>query len=228
MIIKQTITAVLLCFAAGLRLPYRKDSENMNQNSAPPAIGTPAKHKPGQWVQTERKTHEAWARLVMRKPRAAALAHHLVAQMGHQNAVVIPQALLAKLMGCSVDTVQRAVRDLVAEKWVSVVRIGRGKEAAYVVNDRVAWGQSRDQLRLSMFSATVVADYDDQDESLLGHDELRRIPTLYPGEQQLPSGAGEDPPSQPSMEGLEPDLPVLQQFDVNPDTGEIQGRLPAA
>ncbi|WP_369824732.1 hypothetical protein [Acetobacter sp. DsW_059] len=24
-------------------------------------------------------------------------------------------------MGCSVDTVQRAVRDLVAEKWISVV-----------------------------------------------------------------------------------------------------------
>lgn len=228
MIIKQTITAVLLCFAAGLRLPYRKDSENMNQNSAPPAIGTPAKHKPGQWVQTERKTHEAWARLVMRKPRAAALAHHLVAQMGHQNAVVIPQALLAKLMGCSVDTVQRAVRDLVAEKWVSVVRIGRGKEAAYVVNDRVAWGQSRDQLRLSMFSATVVADYDDQDESLLGHDELRRIPTLYPGEQQLPTGPSDEPPSQPSIEGLEPDLPALKQFDVNHETGEIQGRLPTA
>lgn len=76
--------------------------------------------------------------------------------MGHQNAVVIPQVVLAKLMGCSVDTVQRAVRDLVAEKWISVVRLGRGKEAAYMVNDRVAWGQSRDQLRLSVFSAAFL------------------------------------------------------------------------
>lgn len=164
----------------------------------------------------------------MRKPRAAALAHHLVAQMGHQNAVVIPQALLAKLMGCSVETVKRAVRDLVAEKWISVVRLGKGKEAAYVVNDRVAWGQSRDQLRVSTFSATVVADYDDQDEGLLGHSELRRIPTLYPGEQQLPTGPSDEPPSQPSIEGLEPDLPALHQFDVNPETGEIQARLPTA
>lgn len=183
----------------------------MQRPSVPSEIGAPAKSKPGQWVQTERKTHEAWASLVMRKPRAAALAHHLVAQMGHQNAVVIPQGVLAKLMGCSVDTVQRAVRDLVAEKWISVVRLGRGKEAAYVVNDRVAWGQSRDQLRLSVFSAAVVADYEDQDEALLGHGDLRRIPTLYPGEQQMPAGPGEDPPSQPAIPGLEPDLPARQR-----------------
>lgn len=183
----------------------------MQRPSSTPEIGTSAKNKPGQWVQTERKTHEAWANLVMRKPRAAALAHHLVAQMGHQNAVVIPQAVLAKLMGCSVDTVQRAVRDLVAEKWISVVRLGRGKEAAYVVNDRVAWGQSRDQLRLSVFSAAVVADYDDQDEALLGHGDLRRIPALYPGEQQLPTGPGLPPPSEPSLPGLEPDLPAIAQ-----------------
>lgn len=191
----------------------------MTRMPAPPdKIGVPARHKPGQWVQTERKAHEAWAHLIARKPRAAELLHHLVAQMGHQNAVVIPQAVLAKLMNRSVDTVQRAVKDLVAANWIQVVRLGRGKEAAYVVNDRVAWGQPRDQLRLSVFSAAVVADFDDQDEALLGHGDLRRIPTLYPGEQQLPSGPGEEPPSQPALDGLEPDLP-----HIDPDTGEIHG-----
>ncbi|WP_323032629.1 hypothetical protein [Paracoccus sp. (in: a-proteobacteria)] len=149
------------------------------------SIGASGKHKPGQWVQTERKAHEAWARLIARKPRAAELLHHLVAQMGNQNAVVIPQTVLAKLMGRSVDTVQRAVKDLVAERWVSVVRLGKGKELAYIVNYLVAWGQPRDQLRLSVFSATAAADYDDQDAALLGHGDLRRIPTLDPGEQQL-------------------------------------------
>lgn len=159
----------------------------------------------------------------MRKPRAAALAHHLVAQMGDQNAVVISQTVLAKLMGCSVDTVQRAVRDLVADKWIQVVRIGKGKEAAYVVNDRVAWGQAREKLRLSMFSATVVADYDDQEEALLGHSDLRRIPTLFPGEQQLPTGPGEDPPSQPTLLDMEPDLPAIHADRIDPETGEILG-----
>lgn len=171
-------------------------------------IGKTSAHKPGQWVQTERKAHEAWARLISRKPRAAELLHHLVAQMGDQNAVVIPQKVLAQLMGRSLPTVERAVRDLVAERWIQVVRLGKGKEAAYVVNDRVAWGQPRDQLRLSVFSATVVADLEDQDTTSLDHAELRRIPTLFPGERQLPSGDGEPPPSQPSLDGLEHDLPA--------------------
>ena len=175
-------------------------------------IGTPAKNKPGQWVQTERKAHEAWANLIARKPRAAMLLHHLVAQMGHQNAVVVSQKTLAKLIGCSLRTVQYAIADLIAEQWIQTVKLnGPGTVAAYVVNDRVAWGQPRDQLRLSVFSATVVADADDQDPNALDHSELRRIPSLFPGERQLPSGPGEDPPSQPILPGFEPDLLALEQ-----------------
>ncbi len=175
-------------------------------------IGAPAKHKHGQWVQTERKAHEAWAGLIARKPRAAQLLHHLVAQMGAQNAVVVSQKVLAQLMGCDIRTVSRSVSVLVEESWIQVVRIGKGKEAAYVVNDRVAWGQPRDQLRLSVFSATVVADLDDQEPEALEHRDLRRIPTLYPGERQLPSGQGAEPPSQPSLDGMEPDLPAVQEL----------------
>ena len=173
-------------------------------------IGIQAKHKPGQWVQTERKAHEAWANLIARKPRAAMLLHHLVAQMGHQNAVVVSQKTLAKLIGCSLRTVQYAIADLIAEQWIEAVKLnGPGTVAAYVVNDRVAWGQPRDQLRLSVFSATVVADADDQDPDALDHIDLRRIPSLFPGERQSPSGPGEDPPSQPLLAGFEPDLPAI-------------------
>ena len=179
---------------------------------AQPQIGVQANHKSGQWVQTERKAHEAWAGLIARKPRAAELLHHLVAQMGPQNAVVVPQKVLAKMMGRSIDTVQRALRDLEAEHWIQVVKMnGPGTVAAYVVNDRVAWGQPRDQLRLSVFSATVVADAEDQDPLTLEHGDLRRIPTLYPGERQLPSGPGEEPPSQPAIPGMEVDLPALNE-----------------
>ena len=111
-----------------------------------------------------------------------------------------------------------------AERWISVVKLnGPGTVSAYVVNDRVAWGQPRDQLRLSVFSAAVVVDHDDQDESLLGHGDLRRIPTLYPGEQQLPTGPGE-PPSQPGIPGMEPDLPALTETEEWERRG--QQRLP--
>ena len=198
-------------------------------NSTTAEIGIPAKNKIGQWVQTERKAHEAWANLIGRKPRAAMLLHHLVAQMGHQNAVVVPQKVLAKLMKCSQETVKRAVADLVAERWVQVVKLnGPGTVNAYVVNDRVAWGQPRDQLRLSAFSATVVADHDDQDPTTLDHADLRRIPTLYPGEQQLPSGPHEDPPSQPCLPDMEPDLPFLEAQETDSQSmleASGQGRL---
>jgi hypothetical protein len=176
---------------------------------APPELGAPVKNKPGHFVMTERKAHEAWAGLIGRKPRAAELLHILCAHMSQQNAVVVSQKTLAQLTGRSLDTVKRAVRDLVAERWISVVKLnGPGTVNAYVVNDRVAWGQPRDQLRLSVFSATVVADTADQEEALLGHGDLRRIPTLFPGEIQLPAGPGEERPSQPSFDGFEPDLPA--------------------
>lgn len=187
-------------------------SENMRKTSAPPAIGKPVESKPGQWVQTERKAHEEWANLIRRKPTAAMLLHHLVAKMGTQNAVVVSQKTLAKLIGVTDRTVRTALSDLAAERWIQIVKMnGPGTVAAYVVNDRVAWGQPRDHLRLSVFSAAVVADIEDQDPATLDSIELRSIPTLFPGERQLPSGPGSGPPAQPALDGLEHDLPSLHR-----------------
>ena len=53
---------------------------------------------------------------------------------------------------------------------------------------------------------------------------LRRIPTLYPGEMQLPSGPGDTPPSQPSIPGMEPDLPSLYADQVKRDEMEKHGQ----
>ncbi len=190
----------------------------MKQISAPPEIGAPAENPRAKWVQTERKAHEAWASLIGRKPRAAMLLHHLVARMGHQNAIVVSQKTLAKIVGVHLETVKRALRDLESERWIQVVKMnGPGTVCAYVVNDRVAWAEKRELLRLSVFSATVVADEEDQDANALRHDELRRIPLLYPGERQLPHGPGEMPPSQPSLDGLEADLPAFSG-----DTDEVE------
>ena len=168
------------------------------------------------WVQTERKAHEVWAKFTLQKPTASALMHYMCAYMGDQNALVISQAVLAKRLGVSTRTVATAISDLAASQWIQVVRLGKGKECAYVVNDRVAWDKPRGKLNLSLFSAQVVADADDQDE--LEGPDLKRIPVLFPGERQLPTGPGEDPPSQPALEGMETDLPHIDQ-----QTGEIHG-----
>jgi len=186
----------------------------MTNVTAPPnKLGAPIT-KGSTWVQTDRKAHEAWARLSLRKPRAAALMHHLVARMGHQNAVVVSQKVLAKLMGAHERTIQRAIADLVAEQWIQVVKLnGPGTVCAYVVNDQVAWGQPRNQLRLSVFSAAVVADAEDQDPATLDTTDLRRIPLLFPSEWQMQTEPGEDPPSQSVLEGFEPNLPILDEHE---------------
>lgn len=160
------------------------------------------------WVQTERAAHEEWADLAIRKPIAAAVLHKLTAYIGDQNAVVIPQRVLADMLGVTDRTIRNALTVLAAERWIQIVRIGRGKEAAYVVNDKVAWSGPRDGIRRSIFSARIIAAEEDQEPLTLDASPLRRIPALYPGERQLPSGPGLPPPSQPSFDGLEPDLPA--------------------
>ena len=203
----------------------------MNYGSAPPEIGFPAVPAKGRkWVQTERKAHEAWSRLCVKSPSAAAIMHVLVAQMGNQNAVVISQKVLAKLIGTTDRTVRSAIKTLTDENWIQAVKMnGPGTVSAYVVNDRVAWGQPRDELNLSIFSATVVADAGDQDANTLSTAALRKIPMLFPGEMQLPSGPGEDPPSEPAIPGMERDLPAIVkddkgvEYEVNAESGEIQG-----
>lgn len=163
----------------------------------------------GTWVQTERKAHEAWAQLVAAKPRAAQLLHLLCANMNSSGILVASHQTLAALASTSTSTIKRAISDLVAGAWIQTVRIGseRGGALAYAVNSRVAWADKRENLQYAVFDARVLVSATDQ--SSLEGPELRPIPALYPGEQQLPHGSGEPPPSQPSLPGMELDLPAV-------------------
>tara|TARA_R110001599_G_scaffold309565_2_gene516569 strand:- start:798 stop:1361 length:564 start_codon:yes stop_codon:yes gene_type:complete len=171
----------------------------------------PEKTPSGRWLQTERAAHEAWAKLIAEAPKAAQLMHLLVARIGDHNAVVISQKNLIRLMGASRPTVQRAVKKLKDDLWVEVRQIGdRGTTNAYIVNDRVAWLGKRDGIRYSLFSAAVVISDDEQpDASELDQQAaLRQIPSIGRGEQQLPTGPGLPPPSEPVFPGMEVDLPA--------------------
>lgn len=183
-------------------------------SASKPPVSSPLLTQSGRntWTQTERAVHEAWGRLTMRSPRAGILCHFLVAHMdANTNAVVASWRTLANLTGMSVATVRRAMADLERERWVEGVNLGGGSAKAWVVNSRVAWARRRDDRRYAAFTARVLAAEDEQTTSLEGRQPLRRIPIISPGEAQLPTGPGEDPPSQPSLEGLEPDLPAIQQ-----------------
>lgn len=173
----------------------------------------------GKWVQTERSGHEAFAALIARSPLAARIMHLLVARVGDHNAVVISQGVLAELAGASRQGVQKALGILKQDRWIEARQIGdRATVNAYVLNDRVAWHGPRDGLRYSLFTATVVtssAEQPDSTELDRNHDlrPLRRLPTIYRGEQQLPSGDGLPPPSQPFFSGMEPNLPAVDLPD---------------
>lgn len=181
----------------------------------------------GSWVQTDRSGHEAFTQLVIKKPMAAAVMHMLIARMGENNAVVISQKNLARLVDCHVNTVAKALKTLEAGRWIEIAQIGgTGTINAYIVNDRIAWHGPRSGIRHSLFSATVVVAEDDQPTSI---DEeklpLRQFPRAMPGERQLPSGEGEPPPSSPSLPGLEADMPELRRGGEAEGIGDITQRL---
>jgi hypothetical protein len=164
----------------------------------------------GTWVQTERKAHEKWAQLIATNPRAGALLHVIIGNMGRHNALVASQKTLAELASCTVRTVQRALEVLKDGNWLEVRQIGpTGTACAYIINDRVAWSGARDGIRYSLFSANVLVSSNEQpDRDELDPKSLQQLPLMYPGERQLPTGPGLDPPTQPPLVGLEPDLPA--------------------
>lgn len=174
------------------------------------------------WVQTERAAHEAWGRLTVSSPRAAALMHYLVAEMDESAAVVASHATLAAISGMSASTVKRAIADLKAGNWVEVLQLGgKGGALAFIVNSRVGWAARRDKIHMAAFTAKVLASGREQEAGYLEGSPLHKLPILAPGEQQLPTGDGEDPPSQPALLGMEHELPTLQ----NKPKGRGQQRL---
>lgn len=169
----------------------------------------------GTWVQVERAAMERWGKFNVKNPRAGALLMTMIANMGRHNALVASQKTLAAMAGCSLATLKRSLTALRSGKWIDVKQIGpTGTAQVYIINDKVAWIGNRDGIRYSMFSANVVvSDLEQPDHGLTEQQPLERLPSLFRGERQLPTGPGEDPPSQPFFEGLEPDLPAPMKGD---------------
>ena len=177
----------------------------------------PEKRSRRHFVQTERATHEKWAVLGVKHPAASALLHLLAANVGDNNAVVASQKVLAKLMGSSASTVKRALKVLEDGNWIEVAQIGQsGTVNAYVVNSRVAWTESRDQLRYARLKADVLLASDEQPKPVdVEKPPLHHLPRI--GEMQIPSGDGLPPPSEPSLPGLEMNLPGTPDPDDEAD-----------
>lgn len=167
----------------------------------------------GTWVQTERAAHQKWADLINRNAPAAAMLHLLVSLMDKTGVVIVSQAVLARLSNKSVSSVKRAIDALKGENWIDVVRVGseRGGVNAYCVNRRVAWADKRKNDRFAAFNARIIVAESEQPKGSISDDRppLLQMPSLMPGEQQMPHGDGAEPPAQELLDGLEPDLPAI-------------------
>lgn len=129
--------------------------------------------------------------LAKRSPAAFQVIMILVEKMNRQNAVACSQTTLAKITGYSLPTIKRAVAQLESERWIQIIKIGTSN--AYVVNSKVFWQSTREG-RFATFSATIIADADEQTtppEAWEGI-ELKHFPYLAPGEQAILAGPDED------------------------------------
>lgn len=144
--------------------------------------------------------------LIARAPRAAQLVTALIRRMqpGSAGVVVVSRETMRELLDSSMPTVDRALRLLIDEGWVQRIRIGGAY--ALAINSRVAWIGSRGQLQHAVFDATVIASRAEQDAIALDPPPMRSLPMLRPGEMAIVTGPGEDPPSQPGLDGIDPPL----------------------
>lgn len=169
-------------------------------------------HGPGgqQWVQVPRKSMEAMAQLMGESSSAAKILMQITSRMGDHNAFVASNQAIGDLTGLSLATVKRSLKLLQERKWLNVLRLGpTGTVRVIVVNDQVAWFGPRDGLRHSLFSAAVFVSEAEQDAlEMLGNGPMHELPAIYRGEHQLPTGDGLPPPSEPTLPGMEHDLPA--------------------
>lgn len=89
------------------------------------------------------------------------LFNYFIDKMGSQsNALMVSQGVMAGIFGVSIRTVQRAIERLEELQYIQVIKVQGGN--CYVINSEVAWKTGRDKKDYAIFSATVVAEWDEQ------------------------------------------------------------------
>ena len=173
---------------------------------------------PTRFAMVEMRALEELQDLMRRAPRAAELIVCLISRMsaGSGGVVLASRETMRELLGCSMPTVERALRLLIAEGWVQRIKVGGAH--ALAINSRVAWVGPRGDLAHAVFGATVIASRSEQDAVALTPPPLRHVPTLRDGEHLVPHGDGLPPPSQPPLPGVE-----LVATARDPDTADRDG-----
>lgn len=149
---------------------------------------------------------EYMGELIKRAPNSAQLLVKLIRMMSPHSGgvIVVSRETMRELMGCSMPTVDRALKLLMEEGWVQRIRIGGA--SALAINHRVAWVGDRGEIQHAVFGATVVASRSEQDALSLNPPEPKHVPMIQAGENVISVGDGAEPPVQRILDGVAPVL----------------------
>lgn len=186
--------------------------------------------RPITWAQLNLAASEDLRGLIDRNAKAAQLMLALIERMqpGTGGVVVVSRTVMAEIVNTSLRTIDRSLSILEDEGWVQKLRIGGA--FALAINYRVAWIGNRGDIQHAVFGATVIASRSEQDAMALNPPPMRQVPMLRPGEIPLMDGQGQQPPSQPDLDGVPPVVAYqdalekagqLRLDNIDPSTGEI-------
>ena len=146
--------------------------------------------RPITWAQINLAASEDLRGLMRRNRWAAELVLAFIERMepGGGGVVVASRQTMREILGCSMPTVERALRTIINEGWAQRIRIGGAN--ALAINARVAWVGPRGDLPQAVFSATVIASRAEQDAIALDPPPVRAVPFVRRGEDPLPMGQG--------------------------------------
>lgn len=185
--------------------------------------------RPITWAQLNLAASEDLRGLMRRNSWAAELVLALIEKMepGGGGVVIASRETMREILGCSMPTVERALRTIINEGWAQRIRVGGAH--ALAINSRVAWIGPRGDLSQAVFTATVIASRAEQDAIALNPPPIRQVPTMRRSESPMMEGPGMDPPSQPDFPEVPPVVAYQAELEkrgqlrlpVDPETGEI-------
>nr|WP_313657977.1 replication/maintenance protein RepL [Achromobacter ruhlandii] len=100
--------------------------------------------------------------LASKDPKAFAILFLMTEQMGENNSIIVSRETLAELLAFSLPTVDRKLKYLRDNKFISVVKSGNMN--IYLINARLAWTTYANNRRYAEFKATVLISETEQSQ----------------------------------------------------------------
>lgn len=114
-----------------------------------------------------------------------AFFNYLMEKMNQTNSVMVSQKVLMKILGTSRQTIHKTIQRLEYLNIIKIIKIGTAN--CYVVNSDIVWKKNRESKeKMSIFNATLIADWDEQTIEYKSNwdTKLQPVPRPWVKEQQ--------------------------------------------